>query len=342
MNKRLGKKITKKAISFSGLIWPYWSRLILGAFLLFCSNGIIVLLPTLINVGVSIFESEQSQNVNFGYSLEITKISSIAFLLTFLAIFGALIWILSRVVIFGVGRSIERDARKILFYQLSIFDDPFFSTHPVGDLMNHLTNDISNIRMVAGFAILNIMNIILIFLFTIPMLFVINTELAFCALVPFPLVIISMSGLSKRLFATSKTYQEKLGEMVSHIQENLLGAHLVRLYHRQTGEEKRFAQKNEQCYKAAIKQAKVRLLLLPLMRLIVGLALALILFIGGRAIILGSISVGDFVEINARILQLTWPAISIGFVMSMYSRGKASIERVNKLLTYKPGIVDGP
>jgi ATP-binding cassette subfamily B multidrug efflux pump len=129
---------------------------------------------------------------------------------------------------------------------------------------------------------------------------------------------------------------------VSHIQENLLGAHLVRLYHRQTGEENRFAQKNEQCFKAAIKQAKVRLLLLPLMRLIVGLALALILFIGGRAIILGSISVGDFVEINARILQLTWPAISIGFVMSMYSRGKASIERVNKLLTYKPSIVDGP
>src|SRR5580700_7323263 len=109
MSKRLGIKVPKKAISFSGLIWPYWSRLVLGAFLLFCSNGIIVLLPTLINVGVSIFESEQSQNVNFfGYSLEITKISSIAFLITFLAIFGALIRILSRVVIFGVGRSIER------------------------------------------------------------------------------------------------------------------------------------------------------------------------------------------------------------------------------------------
>ena len=211
MNKRLGIKVPKKAISFSGLIWPYWSRLILGSFLTILLKWHHRLIANLnqcwrfniskaSKVKTSFFWLFFRNYQNLFYSLSHNFLGDL---------WGLNFGILSRVVIFGVGRSIERDARKILFYQLSIFDDPFFSAHPVGDLMNHLTNDISNIRMVAGFAILNIMNIILIFLFTIPMLFVISDRIGFCALVPFPLVIISMSGLSKRLFATSKAYQEK-------------------------------------------------------------------------------------------------------------------------------------
>ncbi len=340
--KRLGSKIPHQEISFRGLIWPYWAKLALGALLLIASNAIVVLLPKLINMGVSLFENNESQSGSFfGIHLEFSQISRIAISIAVLALFGAAIRILSRIVIFGVGRSIEYDARRMLFYQLSIFDEPFYTKHPIGDIMNHLTNDISNIRMVAGFAILNIMNIALIFMLNIPLLFAIDESLAFCALLPFPLIVIAMSVLSKRLFATAKVYQEEIGLMVSHVQENLLGAQLVRLYHRQDAEEKRFAKRNERCFDAAVKQAQVRMLLLPLMRLIIGLALALILFIGGRAIIAGRISVGDFVEINARILQLTWPAISIGFVMSMYSRGKASIARVNNLLNYNPHIIDG-
>ena len=125
------------------------------------------------------------------------------------------------------------------------------------------------------------------------------------------------------------------------MQENLLGAHIVRLFHQQEAESARFENTNNNTYDAALKLARVRLLMTPLMRLVIGLAVALILLVGGQAIILGRISLGDFVEINARILQLTWPAMSVGFVMSIYSRGQASIVRLNNLISQKPLILDG-
>jgi ATP-binding cassette subfamily B multidrug efflux pump len=79
----------------------------------------------------------------------------------------------------------------------------------------------------------------------------------------------------------------------------------------------------------------------PVMRFLVGLSVVLVLYVGGRAILSNSLTLGDFVEINARILQLAWPAMSVGFVMSIYSRGRASLVRINQLLAHKPQIADG-
>jgi ATP-binding cassette subfamily B protein len=78
------------------------------------------------------------------------------------------------------------------------------------------------------------------------------------------------------------------------------------------------------------------------MRLVIGLSFGLILLLGARALLEHRISLGDFVEVSIRMLQLTWPAMSVGFIMSIYSRGQASIARINNLLSYIPTIIDGP
>jgi ATP-binding cassette subfamily B protein len=338
-----GRAVLNGGISLFSLMRPYGLNILGGSLLLLVTNLFIVLLPMLINAGISLIEKHNSAPLEFFYwNLNFSSLASVVAWITSLALIIALIRTLSRVVIFDIGRSIERDVRALIFNQICIRDDNFLMRHSVGDIMNHLTSDVSNLRMMTGFATLNIINIFCMFLFTVPLLFRIDFLLASLALLPFPLVMLAMSGISKKMFERTRFYQESLSILVNHVQENLLGAHIVRLFHQQEAESLRFEATNNNTFEAALKLARVRMLMMPLMRLVIGLAVALILFVGTKALTLGRISLGDFVEINARILQLTWPAMSVGFVMSIISRGRASFVRLNKLIALKPLIVDGP
>ncbi len=337
-----GISLFKRSLNFFSLLRPYNAKMSFGALLIIITNMIAVLLPYLVNKGVAFIEGKKTEKLSFGaFTFTVEHLSEILIVIFILAIVGAIIRTLSRVQLFDVGRFIERDLRAQVLEHVSALDDKFYRRHQVGDIMSHLTNDISNVRMMTGFAVLQIINIIVIFLLSIPFLLRIDTLLACCALLPFPLVMVATRGLSKRMFEATKNYQEKLAMMVNHVQENLGGAQVVRLFHQQENEGKRFSSTNKTTFVASIKLARLRVLMFPTMRLVIGLALALVLWVGGKAVLANTISVGDFVEINARILQLTWPAMSVGFVISILTRGKASLSRLNALLMAQSTIIDG-
>ncbi len=337
-----GIAVSHRGLSLFALLRPYTLKMILGALVLLLTNLIMVMLPSLVNLGVNLIGGEEPQVLNLWFMhWSFNHVQAVIALLIGLAISGAIIRTLSRILIFDVGRIVERDLRAHLLTHVSVLDDDFFAKHQVGEIMSHLTNDIANVRMMTGFAVLNILNIIIIFLFSIPLLLKIDSALALCALLPFPLVIIATRGLTKRMFEATKYYQERLGKMVNHVQENLGGAHVVRLFHQQEAEGLRFSKTNRNTFDAGIKLARLRVLMFPTMRLVIGFALTLILWVGGQAVLAGRITVGDFVEINARIMQLTWPAMSIGFVISIMSRGGASLARLNRLLNSIPRVMDG-
>jgi ATP-binding cassette subfamily B multidrug efflux pump len=340
--RAFGQVISSKRLYFLNLLATYWKSLVIGSVLIFLSNLIMVSMPILINGGVSLIENEN----NFAFDSFFLKFSfnnvyQIIIAVIFFALTGAFVRTISRLVIFGVGRSVERTVRFRLFSQLSVLDEKFYSQHSVGELMNHLTSDVINIRLVTGFAALNFINIIFIFCLTIPFLLKINILLAFCALLPFPLVMLSTGGITHRMFLRTTEYQAQLGRMTDHIQENLLGAHVVRLFHQQEAEDRRFQTCNTETYNLGVKLSKMRILMMPIMRLVIGMSVVLVLYVGGYEVLNANITLGQFVEVNARILQLAWPAMSVGFIMSIYSRGQASLERINRLLDYKPLIKDG-
>jgi ATP-binding cassette subfamily B multidrug efflux pump len=337
------RALSHSRLRFRDLLRPYRVKLALGALVLFLTNLVIVILPMLINAGVSLIDSNDKSSVQFfSWSWPVTNLHHLIGLIIILALFGALIRTGSRALIFDVGRSVERDVRSQVLCHISALDDDFYSRHLVGDLMNHLTTDVTNIRLVTGFVALNLMNIMMVFCFTVPLLLRIDVLLALCALLPFPMVMLATRGISKKMFENTKSYQESLSKLVNHVQESLLGAHVVRLFHQQRAEGIRFAACNRETFLAGLNLARVRVLMFPIMRLVIGSALALILWAGGQAVWSHRISLGDFVEINARILQMTWPAMSIGFVMSMLSRGRASLLRLNNILDKRALIVDGP
>lgn len=331
-----------RRIGFLNLLRPYSRSLFFGFMLLLLTNILMVTLPLLINAGVSLIDKDVPAVVDLIFvQFTIADFSIVLQFIVLFAIAAAVIRTISRIVIFDIGRGIERDVRRRLFFHISVVDDPFFTKKSVGDLMNHLTTDVSNIRLVTGFAALNLMNIILVFVFTVPLLLKIDVVLALVALLPFPLIVLATSQITKKMFLASIAYQQELSTLISHVQENLLGAHVVRLFHQQHQEARRFHKTNHTILSAGLTLGRARIVMLPIMRLIVGVSVLLVLYVGGRSIALGRIDVGDFVEINARLLQLTWPAMSVGFVLSVVSRGRASLDRLNDLLAYKPVIVDG-
>ncbi len=318
---------------FSALFRPYWRQLMLGLLALITTNLFALILPRLVNMGISVIEGKKVPYF--------TSITSIVLAILALAVLAAIARTYSRILMFGVGREIERDVRRDVFVHLSTLSPSFYEKRSVGDLMSHMTSDINNIRMCTGFAVLNILNIVIVFAGTAPVLFSIDHQVAFAALLPFPLVMITAQALSGRMFQRVREYQASLSDLSARIQENLSGAQVVRVFHQEEAENTRFAAVNDHAFRAAIRLAKMRVVMFPLMRMMGALGVAVTLFVGGRAVVLGHIDLGDYVEINARLLQLAWPAISLGFVMSVYSRGQASLARMNVLLEARPEIVGG-
>lgn len=333
--------IREKNANWIAMMKPHWLSLLCGCVLLLLTNVLVAYLPVFINAGVVIITNGLPftlQLFSHSFRLEFFELISV---IVIVAIVGAILRTYSRRVLFDVGRTVERDLRMRLFFHLSILDDQFFAKHPVGDAMNRLTTDMANIRMMAGFAVLNLLNIAFVFIFTVPLLMRIDWLLALCALTPFPLIILATSGIVRNMFYRTIDYQKQLSELISHVQENLLGAHIVRLFHQQDQENKRYIATNKATFDAGVRLARVRIFMLPIMRLMVGISVGLVLFVGGSEVASGRITIGDFVEINARILQLAWPAMSVGFVMSIVSRAQASLMRINQMLDYVPAIKDG-
>ncbi len=327
----LGFKPARGAVSFRQLFRPYVLWLLLGFVFLLLTNAMILMVPRIINIGVQIVEGKPAS----------MDMQSVLLWLFCLAILGALARTLSRRTLFNIGRGIERDLRNHLFYHLSLLSSNFYEKHSVGDLMSHLSNDINNVRMFAGFAVLNLLNLVIIFSGSIPILISIDAAVAFACLLPFLLVIASAQMLTGRMFHRVKEYQASLAKLTQHVQENLSGIEVVRVFHQERFEEKKFQKTNQAAYEAAKRVAKITVVMFPLTRMMCGLGVAVALFVGGREVVLGRMSVGDYVEVNARLLQLSWPAISVGFILSIYSQSCASLSRLNELFKQPPQIVDG-
>lgn len=324
---------TAYRISFLSLYRPYAFRLALGLFWLLATNVFAALLPRLVNRSVNQITKPDSNE----YPIWVFVVSIIV-----LAIIGAVFRTLSRREIFNIGREIERDTRRHLFDHLIVQSRRFFYERSVGDLMNHALGDVTNIRLTVGFAMLNFLNILLVTIVNVPVLVAINPKIAMWSMSPFLLVIIVAQVFSAKMFRSVTRNQEAQSRVSAHVQENLTGAQVVRLFGREDFESKKFRKTNEDAYAKAMRLAWLRTVVFPVTRAMGGIGIAVVLFVGGAALSNGEITIGDFIEVNTRLLMLSWPAISVGLIISIMSQGRASLERINKLLDQTSVTVDGP
>ncbi len=307
---------------------PYQRQFALGVVWLLCTNALALWIPRLLNEGV------EGLRAGHGWTVMAVHGSWMAGTAALLAITR----VLSRRCMFNVGRDVEYDMRRDFYAVLSLQPPVFFEKHPVGDLMSRATNDLSNVRMMFGFALLNVINTAAIYLGNIPLLLGLDARLAVAALAPYPLVFLAARRVAARVFALTKQNQEDLSALSTRVQEHLGGLQVVRAFAQEDAEQTRFDKASAAYYASSVKLAVARNLFGPVMGLL-GTASALVaIWYGSVRVLDGALTVGGLVEFNGRLAALAWPTLALGWLMAVWQRGKASFDRINEVLAAAPSI----
>jgi ATP-binding cassette subfamily B multidrug efflux pump len=262
-----------------------------------------------------------------------------ALLLGVMLLRGVFLFLMRRIII-GASRDIEFDIRNDFFARLEQLPLGYYHGRRTGDLMSRATNDLNAVRMMIGPAIMYSANTILVFFVAIMVMATIDTRLTLIALIPLPFVSVSVRYFGSAIHKRFETIQAQLSEVSAVVQEALAGVRVVRAYRQEAHELARFRAANEEYLRR--NRVLIRLLgaFFPSMTLFLGLGSLLVLWLGGRAVIRGEITLGEFVAFNGYLVMLSWPMIAFGWVTNILQRGFASWRRMLEVLDQQPAISD--
>ncbi|WP_432402044.1 ABC transporter ATP-binding protein [Wukongibacter sp. M2B1] len=253
--------------------------------------------------------------------------------------FGRFVW---RNLIFGTSRNIEFHIRNDIFNHLEKLSQSYFNKHKTGDLMAHATNDVNAVRMAIGPGLLMIIDaVVLITLVLYNMISNIDLRLTLTAIIPFPLIILQGFVISKFMRQRFKDKQEAFAKMTDMVQESFSGIRVVKAFIQEYEEIKAFDKTNRNNFDKNIKLAKLRSAIEPIIRFVVGASMILTLVYGGRLTMLGRISLGELVAFINFLTMLVWPMMAIGMVLNVIAQGKASLDRIEKILDEESEVSDG-
>jgi len=294
-------------------------------------DGLQVLIPKVIqktidNLGVEGF----TQN-------DILKSSFFIILLVIGMIIMRFIW---RMLIVGNSWIIERGLRQKYYDHLLLLSRNFFNKSKIGDLMALATNDLNAVRMLFGMGFIAAADIILMTAASFAFMATINLRLTLFAIIPMPLITIVMTVIGPRLRKRFHYVQETFAKLSGMIQESISGVRVIKAFAQEKPELEKMEVFSKEYVDANIKSAKVSGFFHPLIGLIISFSLVIVLIMGGHAAIKGEISIGEFIAFFSYLGMLVWPMIATGFIVNMYQRGTASLNRLNEIWDTKPEIYD--
>jgi ATP-binding cassette subfamily B protein len=240
------------------------------------------------------------------------------------------------------SRRVETDLRDRLYQHLQRMSAEFYDRYPTGVVMARTTNDLLAVRMVAGPALMYLVDTSIRTLLIAPAMVTISprlTLLAFLPLLGLPVIMISLGGLVHR---RSQAIQAHFSELTSHAHENLSGVRVVRAYRQESAETDHFRELSDEYLRRNLSLARVQGLFFPLLTSMGGLSGVIVLYVGGRLIMAGRVTVGEFVAFGVYLAMLVWPMIALGWAVNLVQRGAASMARINELFRERPAIGSPP
>jgi ATP-binding cassette, subfamily B, multidrug efflux pump len=311
---------------------PHWVKVTLGVVALFFVNGLGTYLPILIS---RIIDELQ---VTFQLSQLLPQVGLIVLL-------SSVMWgirMVSRLMLFGVGRQVEFDLKQEIFEHLLRLDPTYFATNTVGDLINRATSDVDNIRRLVGFALLSFANIIFAYGLTLPVMLAIDPWLTLASIAVYPFIMLLVRAFGEQLRSQQLTVQQSLSNLSDLIQEDMSGIALIKIYAQEQNEQAEFEHLNKKLLDANLKLAKTRNILFPFLGGLASISLLVLLWFGAQAIANGAITVGGFVALILYLERLIFPTALLGFTITAYQRGEVSIDRIESILTVRPTIANQP
>ncbi len=311
-------------------LWRYRRAFVVGGISLLLTNGIWVIFPQVIRRAVD--------DLNHGVTRE--KLLTYSVLILGIALSKGIFQFLTRWILIGISRDVEFDLRNDLFKHLESLSYDYYQRTRVGDIMARTTNDLNAVRMMLGPAIMYSANTIVFTAGSLIFMWGISHKLTLYAFVPLPAVSILIQYFGKRIHERFEKIQATFSDISARAQENFSGARVIRAYVQEKAEAENFARSNREYIKRSLKLVQLMGMLWPTLQTMLGFAVVLVLWLGGREVLLGHISVGDFVAFNMYMVQLTWPIIALGWVINIYQRGTASMGRINEIILERPTVAD--
>src|SRR3990167_4505369 len=207
----------------------------------------------------------------------------------------------------------------------------YYRSHPTGDVMSRLTNDVQTVRAVWGFGIVSLGNALLAFVSVLGVMMATDPVVTLWSILPFPLIYVVGQAMSKRIWSTMRSVQAELGALSSRIQEDLGAIQVIKTYGLEGVRRTGFLAQSEKLLKENMEAAKVRIQLGPILNALAALGMAILILFGGRAYVHGDMTRGDIVKFAGCLARLVWPTLTLGFLLALVQRGKASWERLVQL-----------
>lgn len=247
---------------------------------------------------------------------------------------------LMRQTIIVMSRRIEFDIKNEVFNHYLSLDTSFFKRNRIGDLMNRISEDVSQVRMYLGPGVMYSINLVVLSVMSIYQMFEINTTLAFFALLPLPLMSYLIYRVSNNINAASKSVQEQQSNLTTIAQETLVNIRLIKAYNQSEASQHKM-KKAAETYKAkSMKLVLINALFMPTILLLIGASTLIVIYVGGVLTESKQLSLGSIVAFLFYVNNLTWPFVSIGWVTSIIQRAAASQQRINEFLATEPQITN--
>jgi ATP-binding cassette subfamily B protein len=270
------------------------------------------------------------------------KLGRYALLYFGITLAGALFRFLMRRHVIGISRAIEYDLRNDLFGHLQTLPAQYYQTHRTGEIMSRATNDLSAVRMMLGPGILYLFNTCAVAVAAIAFMIAISPRLTLITLIPLPLVSFSVWYFGERIHHRFESIQAQFATIAARVQENLSGVRLVRAFAIEDREQADFEALNQEYRRRNLELISTSGLFHPGLAFLSGVAALLALVLGGREVISGRISLGQFVAFTAYLGMLNWPVVALGWVISLWQRGLASFGRIDEILNTRAAVRTRP
>ncbi len=238
----------------------------------------------------------------------------------------------------GASRRVEEGLRNRLLAHIQTLSASFFDHTQTGDLMAHATNDIQQVRMAAGMGLVALNDAIVLGAAAIGFMLYINVTLTLFVLIPMPLITISTKIFSKQMHQRYQQVQAAFSDLTEVIRERFAGIRIIKAHNHKQQAAARVEAVSKTYVRENLGLVKIVGSFFPMMLLFTNLSLAIVLYLGGRQTIFQTITPGDFVAFISYLGLLTWPMMALGWVTNLIQRGRASLDRLKRILETRPEI----
>ena len=248
----------------------------------------------------------------------------------------------TRMILIGISRDVEYDLRNAFYRHLTRLSQSYFHRTRTGDIMSRGINDLNAVRMMLGPGIMYSVRTVVLLSAAVIIMLQISVKLTLYCFALVPLIAVVVSYFGRRIHERFETIQAMMSNLSAKVQESLAGIRVIRAFTQEDADLKQFEELNADYVARNQKLIRIWGMFYPSLEVLMGLVAVTVLWVGGREVASGNISIGDFVAFTVYMGQLSWPMIALGWVVNLYQRGTASLNRLNEILSETPEIADRP